>query len=76
MIQYADYIVQGETGYLVSFSFVYDDGPDPYSNYRAEIEIRTRTRCERIEVRTGSNLVVLGCFRGGSIDQRSADPAR
>jgi hypothetical protein len=31
---------------------VYGERPDPCSDYRAGLEIRTRKRCEHIEVRT------------------------
>src|SRR5262249_41632273 len=51
-IQYADYEEGGQTRFLVSVTFVYEDRPDRFSNYRAGFEIRTRLRCKRIEVRT------------------------
>lgn len=52
-IRYIDYTVEnGDTAYLVSVTFIYEDRPDPFSDYRAGFEIRTRKRCNRIEIRT------------------------
>jgi RHS repeat-associated protein len=51
-IRYADNTENGATRFLVSVTFVYEDRPDPFSEYRAGFEIRTRRRCVRIEVRT------------------------
>jgi RHS repeat-associated protein len=66
-IRYADYTDEaGDERYLVSVTFCYGDDPagvcpdvgmapdrpDAFSEYRAGFEIRTRKRCERIEVRT------------------------
>lgn len=51
-IRYADYSDQGETKYLVSVAFDYEDRPDPFSEYRAGFEIRTTKRCRRIIVQT------------------------
>ena len=51
-IRYVDYMTDGQTQFLVSVTFVYDDRPDPYSEYRSGFEIRTRRRCSRLEVRT------------------------
>ena len=42
----------GEERFLVSVTFVYEDRPDPFSEYRSGFEIRTRRRCKRIEIRT------------------------
>ncbi|HSE18099.1 MAG TPA: SpvB/TcaC N-terminal domain-containing protein [Pyrinomonadaceae bacterium] len=54
-IRYIDYTDQATstTKFLVSVTFVYEttDRPDAFSDYRAGFEIRTRKRCERIEVR-------------------------
>ena len=54
-IRYIDYTDQSTTKYLISVTFVYEGNdlavrPDPFSDYRAGFEIRTRKRCERIEV--------------------------
>src|SRR5215218_8254733 len=51
-IRYADYQDGSETKYLVSVTFEYENRPDPFSEYRAGFEIRTRRRCKQIEVRT------------------------
>lgn len=48
-IQYAD---DGETKFLVSVTFEYEDRPDPFSEHRAGFEIRTTKRCRRIAIRT------------------------
>jgi hypothetical protein len=50
--RYVDYQEAGQTKFLVSATFEYDDRPDPFSEYRAGFEIRTRKRCSRIEIRT------------------------
>jgi hypothetical protein len=46
--------------FLVTVEFTYELRPDPYSDYRAGFEIRTRKRCTRISVRThaGSDRLV------------------
>ena len=53
-IRYADYTDHGETKFLVSVTFEYEDEdrPDPFSEYRSGFEIRTRRRYTHIEVRT------------------------
>src|SRR5262245_58603078 len=53
-IRYADYTGQGQTNFLVSVTFDYEDTerPDPFSEYRAGFEIRTTRRCKRIVVQT------------------------
>ena len=51
-VRYADYDRAGQTRFLVSVTFVYEERHDPFSDYRAGFEIRTRLRCTRIEVRT------------------------
>jgi RHS repeat-associated protein len=51
-VQYVDYEKDGQTRFLVSVTFVYEQRPDPFSEYRAGFEIRTRWRCKRIEIRT------------------------
>ena len=55
-IRYIDFTDQTATRYLVSVTFVYEGNdlvvrPDAFSDYRAGFEIRTRRRCERIEIR-------------------------
>jgi RHS repeat-associated protein len=54
-IRYVDYEDAGQTKFLVSVSFEYEDRPDPFSEYRAGFEIRTRKRCTRIEIRTNAD---------------------
>lgn len=51
-IRYVDFEEEGQTRFLVSVTFVYEERPDPFSEYRAGFELRTRLRCQRIEVRT------------------------
>ena len=51
-IQYIDYETDGQTRFLVSVTFVYEARPDPFSEFRAGFEIRTRLRCKRIEIHT------------------------
>jgi RHS repeat-associated protein len=51
-IRYVDYQDAGQTKFLVSITFEYDNRPDPFSEYRSGFEIRTRKRCSRLEVRT------------------------
>ena len=54
-IRYADYQQDGQTRFLLQVTFVYQERPDPFSEYRAGFEIRTRLRCKRIEVRTDTD---------------------
>lgn len=63
-IRYADYTKDGNVEYMVSVEFLYDheieatenlpvkSRPDPFSEYRAGFEIRTRRRCKRILIKT------------------------
>jgi RHS repeat-associated protein len=51
-IAYADFEEGGETKFLVTVRFLYEERPDPFSDCRAGFELRTRERCTRIEVRT------------------------
>ena len=51
-IRYVDYPTGGTTKFLVTVMFYYEDRPDPFSEYRAGSEIRTRKRCTHIDVRT------------------------
>lgn len=51
-VQYVDYEKDGQTRFLVSVTFVYEERPDLFSDHRAGFEIRTRLRCKRIEIRT------------------------
>lgn len=50
-IRYADYDdAGGRRQFLVSVVFDYDDRPDPFSEYRAGFELRTRKRCTGVKV--------------------------
>jgi len=51
-VQYVNYDTHGDTRFLVSVTCVYEPRPDPFSEYRAGFEIRTRLRCKHIEIRT------------------------
>ena len=51
-IRYVDYEDAGQTKFLVSVTFHYDDRPDAFSEYRSGFEMRTRKRCSRVEIRT------------------------
>lgn len=51
-ISYVDYRDGADEKFLVAVVFEYEDRPDPFSQYRAAFEIRTRKRCTRIEIRT------------------------
>ena len=62
-IRYADYTENGQDRYLVSVTFVYEERPDEFSEYRGGFEVRTRRRCVRIETRThaGEDRLVRTC---------------
>lgn len=59
-IRYADYGDRNKPEFLVSVTFKYEDEletdrperPDPFSEYRSGFEIRTRRRCQHIEILT------------------------
>lgn len=51
-IRYVDYEAGGQSKFLVSATFEYEERPDRVSEYRSGFEIRTRKRCSRIVVRT------------------------
>jgi RHS repeat-associated protein len=51
-IRYVDFEEGGQLKFLVSVGFEYTERPDPFSEYRAGFEVRTRKRCTRIVVRT------------------------
>jgi hypothetical protein len=52
-IRYVDYGNASNPKFLVTVTFLYDDGrPDPFSEYRSGFEIRTRKRCSGILVET------------------------
>src|SRR5262249_39338798 len=49
-IRYADHGDPANPQFLVTVHFIYEDRPDPFSEYRAGFEIRTVRRCVRIEL--------------------------
>jgi|GEM_PF-2737717 len=51
-IQYVDYGDPVENKFLVQVEFIYEERPDPFSDYRAGFEIRTTRRCTAIKVST------------------------
>lgn len=51
-IRYADYGAPDNPPFLISVTFEYEDRPDPFSDYRAGFEIRTRRRCQQILIHT------------------------
>ena len=53
-VRYVDFEDEatGDEHFLASVTFVYEDRPDPFSEYRSGFEIRTRLRCKRIVVQT------------------------
>ena len=51
-IRYADYGDPANPQFLVRVQFVYEQRPDPFSEYRAGFEIRTVRRCKQILVYT------------------------
>lgn len=51
-IRYINYDRDGETKFLVSVTFHYQERPDQFSEYRPGFEIRTTRRCNLIEIRT------------------------
>jgi RHS repeat-associated protein len=50
-VRYIDYKRDGQSRFLVSVTFGYKDRDDEFSEYRAGFAMRTRCRCNRIEVR-------------------------
>jgi RHS repeat-associated protein len=49
-IRYVDYGPVAAHTFLVTVRFIYEQRPDPFSDYRAGFEIRTVQRCTRIEI--------------------------
>jgi len=64
-IRYVDYLDpdSGEECFLISVTFHYDEPaterPDPFSDYRAGFEIRTRRRCQRITIQIHAGVETL-----------------
>src|SRR6266446_5583238 len=84
-IRYLDYTNdQGNTDFLVSVTFIYDDEkgppgsrtavsrPDAFSEYRAGFEIRTRRRCKWIVVATHTDQErLVRAYELSYLDERS-----
>jgi hypothetical protein len=51
-IRDVDYAEQGQTKFLVSVTSHYQDRSDAFSEWRSGFEIRTRRRCEQIDIST------------------------
>ncbi|MGJ0483196.1 MAG: SpvB/TcaC N-terminal domain-containing protein [Methylomicrobium sp.] len=51
-IRYADYGDPANPQFLVRVKFIYEQRPDPFSEYRSGFEIRTVRRCTHIQVYT------------------------
>jgi RHS repeat-associated protein len=89
-IRYVDFTdTTGQTAFLVSVQFLYDDDPDPdggtpfarrpdpFSEYRAGFEIRTRRRCKVILVTTHARIDRrVRAYRFVYLDERSDLPIR
>ena len=58
-IRYVDHGDPAQPQFLVTVRFIYEDRPDPFSDYRAGFEIRTVRRCTRIEVATHADADLL-----------------
>ncbi|NJR62124.1 MAG: hypothetical protein HC769_26835 [Cyanobacteria bacterium CRU_2_1] len=70
-IQYADYGDRANPEFLVSITFIYEDRPDPFSEYRSGFEIRTRRRCREVQVRTNaSEEILVRTYHFVYLDQR------
>jgi RHS repeat-associated protein len=86
-VRYGDYQAAGQTRFLVSVEFYYDDEnlphavspptrarPDPFSEFRAGFEVRTRRRCTLIVVRShpaGAVDVPIRAYRLIYLDERT-----
>lgn len=58
-IRYTDYGPKDAPQFLVTVDFVYDQRPDPFSNYRGGFEVRTTRRCAQIEIRAHADTIQL-----------------
>jgi hypothetical protein len=72
-IRYVDYADPNNPQFLVTVRFVYQQRPDPFSEYRSSFEIRTVRRCTRIEVSTHPAAEILTrTYQFIYLDQRVA----
>jgi hypothetical protein len=70
-VRYADFEEDGQTRFLISVEFEYEERPDAFSSYRSGFEIRTRLRCRRIQVRTHpSDDLLLRTYELQYVDDR------
>jgi RHS repeat-associated protein len=92
-IRYVDLVGPDQAEFLVSVEFLYDDDgdppgtspefsrqsrPDPFSEYRAGFEIRTRRRCNWIVVRTHptkDSATSVRAYEFVYLDETTSDPA-
>ncbi|MEK9140373.1 MAG: SpvB/TcaC N-terminal domain-containing protein [Nitrospirota bacterium] len=92
-IRYVDLGGPNQAEFLVSVEFLYDDASppgvtpevqprvrsDPYSDYRASFEIRTRRRCKWIVVRTHpakDRAILVRAYEFVYLDEQTSDLAR
>ncbi|PLS79656.1 MAG: hypothetical protein CYG59_12100, partial [Chloroflexi bacterium] len=84
-IRYADYTDQAGVKFLISVTFHYEDDesspeyrPDPFSDYRAGFEIRTRKRCKQIKIWTQAQAkpVLVRSYRFLYLDERAESAER
>ncbi|HLG58313.1 MAG TPA: SpvB/TcaC N-terminal domain-containing protein [Vicinamibacterales bacterium] len=93
-VGYVDLNGPGQAPFLVSIELFYDDEPgppgvspvvpvkprpDPFSDYRAGFEIRTRARCKWIVVRThpsANESIPVRAYELGYLDEIEGDAAR
>ena len=70
-IRYVDFANQQAPEFLVEVTFEYEDRPDPFSEYRSGFEMRTRRRCQAIEVRTRADASrLVRTYQFTYLDQR------
>src|SRR5215217_1587889 len=74
-IRYVDHGDPNDPQFLVRVNFVYEERPDPFSEYRAGFEIRTVKRCTRITVSTHADAETLvRTYHLVYLDQRGLPP--
>jgi len=71
-IKYVDYGDPKKPQFLVGVKFIYEDRPDPFSEYRSGLEVRTIQRCKRIEISTNAGARILTrAYHLTFLDQRA-----